>query len=420
MIIGIDDTDSPRGMCTTYLASVLLDELGVYGKIIKPPLLVRLNPTVPFKTRGNGAVAIAIETDDIKFIKEHVINRVSEMANLEDNGTNPGIVFVDAGDVLQELTLFYERALKTLLTIEDAMSVIAEFGIDFYGFKNKRGLIGALAAVRAWKILTSSDADHTFELIAYRMRERWGSKRQIDEASVWNADRRTYPLVWDTVDRSLGDIIFAPHSPDPVLFGIRGDDVDSIFKAFEMIRSEDYERYTLFLTNQGTDAHYIEASISELQEYRSYIIEGTVTSAPRTIQGGHVFFKLDNMLECAAFEPTKSFRDVIRSLLPGDCVRVFGGFKNRTLNLEKIEILIPVSEVMQNPVCICGRRMKSMGKEQGFRCRNCGIRKKERESVKIERAIERGLYEVVPSARRHITKPLVREKADNRNVHVVR
>ncbi len=49
MIIGIDDTDSSEGMCTTYLGALLLDELQAYGTVEALPLLVRLNPTIPIK-----------------------------------------------------------------------------------------------------------------------------------------------------------------------------------------------------------------------------------------------------------------------------------------------------------------------------------------------------------------------------------
>ena len=57
MYLGVDDTDSVKGMCTTYLATELIrefDELDLIGN----PRLVRLNPNVPWKTRGNGAVAL--------------------------------------------------------------------------------------------------------------------------------------------------------------------------------------------------------------------------------------------------------------------------------------------------------------------------------------------------------------------------
>ncbi|MFW5987523.1 MAG: tRNA(Ile2) 2-agmatinylcytidine synthetase, partial [Methanohalophilus sp.] len=81
MIISFDDTDSRSlGMCTTYLGALLMDELKAYGKPTGLPLLIRLNPTIPFKTRGNAAVAIKIETSEPEKVKKHVIQRVEELA----------------------------------------------------------------------------------------------------------------------------------------------------------------------------------------------------------------------------------------------------------------------------------------------------------------------------------------------------
>ena len=54
--IGIDDTDSLKGGCTTWLATEIISELSEFD-LIGSPRLVRLNPNVPWKTRGNGAVA---------------------------------------------------------------------------------------------------------------------------------------------------------------------------------------------------------------------------------------------------------------------------------------------------------------------------------------------------------------------------
>ncbi|MDD3112051.1 MAG: tRNA(Ile2) 2-agmatinylcytidine synthetase, partial [Methanofollis liminatans] len=44
MFIGIDDTDSPAGMCTTYLGAVLVRRLKSAGLTIRETRLVRLNP----------------------------------------------------------------------------------------------------------------------------------------------------------------------------------------------------------------------------------------------------------------------------------------------------------------------------------------------------------------------------------------
>src|SRR5262245_31853751 len=57
--IGIDDTDSPSGGCTTYTMALISEELQRLGfEIDGYPCLVRLNPNVPLKTRGNAALAL--------------------------------------------------------------------------------------------------------------------------------------------------------------------------------------------------------------------------------------------------------------------------------------------------------------------------------------------------------------------------
>jgi tRNA(Ile2)-agmatinylcytidine synthase len=60
--IGIDDTDSRKGMCTTYLALELVKEFQNELDLIGYPRLVRLNPNIPWKTRGNGAVCVRLGT----------------------------------------------------------------------------------------------------------------------------------------------------------------------------------------------------------------------------------------------------------------------------------------------------------------------------------------------------------------------
>lgn len=62
--IGFDDTDSPSGGCTTYIAARLVDVLsGLGARFVDYPNLLRLNPNVPWKTRGNGAVCLRVEID---------------------------------------------------------------------------------------------------------------------------------------------------------------------------------------------------------------------------------------------------------------------------------------------------------------------------------------------------------------------
>jgi tRNA(Ile2)-agmatinylcytidine synthase len=412
MILGLDDTDSKDSMCTTYLAAVLIEKLKAFGSLQDYPLLVRLNPNIIYKTRGNAALAINVRLNDAKDsekVKELVINTVEKMSVLSDENTNPGIVFIEtpAESMKDDLLKFSLRTVQDVLEIREAKELLEHHHIAYRGFKNERGLIGALAAAG---FALCGLGDHTFELIAYREKRNWGSPRNIDEGSVWAANAATYPDTWDTVDIENERIVFAPHSLDPILFGIRGKDEESVRRAFSMIKSEPIERHIVYRTNQNTDMHLIPAKIHEVQEDRSYILDGNVRRSPKTITGGHIIFELSEKgasIECVAFEPTKGFRRIIRELREGDEVTVFGSVKENTVNLEKIKINNLNMQELRNPVC-CGKRMKSMGKGQGKRCEKCGAVSKEQVNETVLRKISPGFYEVPPCARRHLAKPIIR------------
>jgi len=412
MIIGIDDTDSKDGMCTTYLTAVLIEKLKKYGTQSGYPLLVRLNPNIRYKTRGNASLAFSIElndNEDAGEVKRSVISAVEDMAIFSDENTNPGVVFIErtTPQMQDDLFLFSMRAVQDVLEIHEALELLERHGISHRGYKNKRGLIGALAAAG---FALCHLPDYTFELIAYREKERWGTPRQVDENSVWDA--ASTPDTWDTVDYENKRIVFAPHSPDPILFGIRGESEGAVRQAFSMVKSEPIERHIVYKTNQNTDMHLIPARISDVRNCRSYIIDGRISKPPGTIKGGHVIFELSDgskTLECAAFEPTKGFRNIIRQLRTGDEVMVCGSVKDDTLNLEKIRIICLNTHELRNPLC-CGKRMKSMGRGQGYRCEKCGSKREEPVTEIVQRDISPGFYEVPPSARRHLAKPLVRSR----------
>ena len=415
--IGIDDTDSRKGMCTTYIASLVIKELEKAGmKTIGFPRLVRLNPTIPYKTRGNGAVSILVD-GEIGEAVEIVREIVEEYAELDDENTHPGVVFVRE-DLVDKLQNFSFKALRDVVSLDEALFIIGKYLIPHLKYKKGRGLIGALASVGL------PLEDRTLELLVYRKRERFGKEREIVEESFFLADLMTYPYTWDTVDWGNNVVVAAPNSPDPVLFGIRGDNLEKIFEAFRYIEAEDYDFYQIFITNQGTDMHIIdEGDVRELKEFRSYRLTGKVIEFPWEIEGGHVFFKIETTfgeVECAAFEPTKQFRRVVRKLMPGDVVEVYGSYKNATLNLEKIRI-VKVARVFfeENPICECGRRMESAGKGKGFRCKRCKKVVNYRILKEVRRDVEEGFYEVPPSARRHLSKPLVRE-GFKENFHIFR
>ena len=81
--VGIDDTDSAEGMCTTYLTCIILKKLEEYN--IKPmdfPRLIRLNPFARYKTRGNGALSFVLELEsrsDVELVEKIVLDYVENM-----------------------------------------------------------------------------------------------------------------------------------------------------------------------------------------------------------------------------------------------------------------------------------------------------------------------------------------------------
>jgi len=406
MLIGIDDTDSKDGMCTTYLATVLKTALETELSETVNLYLVRLNPTIRFKTRGNAAVGISIkhsyEVKDI--VKEHI----EKMAHFDDENTNPGAVLLDCEFPPLEVQDFARAAMRTELQTEQAAELIKRYGMDFLSYKNGRGLIGALAAIGA-----TLEKDYTYELIAYRYKQNFKRERYIHKGSVYRADIETYPYTWDTVDRKNETITFSPHSQDPVLYGIRGDNPSHILAAHSKIISEPFEYLALYKTNQGTDMHIQTGRIGDLVEGHSYKVRATVSKEPWTIKGGHTFFQVsdeERTLLCAVFEPTKQFRVIARRLCVGDTVAVQGSFIKDCFHLERLQLIRLGSRfISSNPMC-CNKSMKSRGKNKGFKCVTCKMMKPRvyAKRIPVVRDIKLGTYEATPSARRHLAKPLVR------------
>ena len=112
MHIGLDDTDSTKGGCTTYLAAVLIEKLEKFNvQFIDYPALIRLNPNVPWKTRGNGALCLRF-TYDSEFeeqIKDTAIDLWEEHSAVKEKGTDPGIVFYKNAEIPPETKDFLEK-----------------------------------------------------------------------------------------------------------------------------------------------------------------------------------------------------------------------------------------------------------------------------------------------------------------------
>ena len=412
-------------MCTTFLATEIVRELTGDYDLIGYPRLVRLNPNIPWKTRGNGAVALSVgrgrgnpwaagRIDGRKVIAypqgesvggptevlERLAPLVERWADLNEEGTNPGLVVLSK----KPSASLYWEAVRGIVPRYRAESAIRGRGRS-RTWKSGRGIIGAVAAC-AWR-----PRDRTWEILAYRRPSRWGTPRDVSAHSVQVMDQQ-FPSAFNNYDYENEHVVVAPASPCPVLLGIRGDDPLDLPPALRRIRCEGAERWLIFVSNQGTDDHVLPRATSIPRTAGRF--RDRISRPPRTIPGGHVVFGLGR-LDVTAYEPSKQFRRVIRGLVPGDLVEVIGSVRDspRTINLEKLRILSlrDLQTKVGNPRCPCCRiRMKSAGRDAGFRCRRCGTRSPPSSVLvrTVARSLGEGWYEPPVGSRRHISKPLKR------------
>ncbi len=424
--IGIDDTDSPRRGCTTYVAALLVERLSELNvDFIDFPSLIRLNPNIPWKTRGNGSLCLRIRYDNDIFneIQDIALQLITQESDISYDGTDPAVVFYHGTSIPKELTIFSKEVIQKIVELDRAIRLIQKHRMEAVGFKEGRGIIGALAAIGETLL-----GDHTYELITYRRAENTGTPRKINNDSVFRMDSLMKDSTFNNIDYDKRRVLIAPRGLDPVLFGVRGETPEAVAKAASLVKiGECIDRWVIFRTNQGTDAHFFERQkICDVRQYQPVIIKGRIHRSPFTIKGRHVIFSIEDEsgeIDCAAYEPTGDFKNIIRKLMQGDIVEVYGGVRPAstshpmTINLEKLKVLhlIPLVK-MFNPICPqCGKRMKSMGSNSGFRCGRCGYRDREakKEVVAIERKVTTQLYIPPARANRHLTKPFERYEREN-------
>lgn len=426
MFVAVDDTDSMKGNCTTFLATEIIREFSDLD-LIGNPRLVRLNPATPWKTRGNGSLVMRFGKGigkkrfigmigdrriycydrcssyepDPKMMRKRIIPHIE--AHHEDDA-DPGLLI----SKIKPSQSFYWRGVRTIMDrkvideeIERICGLTFEIGCG-------RGLIGCTCGM-AWR-----PRDSTFELLSYRPLERWGTERIFDLLTIRDVEH-DYQTTFNSWEDRMQKVAMVPATPCPVMYGLRGDSEKDLIEAAKHISTEPIERWMVFLTNQGTDDHLIRTG-SEPVPNQSYVLRGRIVSHSRHVKGGHVFIDLETskgMVECGAYEPSKEFRNTLDWLIPGDTVEMVGELRDepRTLNIEKIHVISTAKEYekVSNPICPkCGRTMKSAGKGQPYRCKDCHTSSSEPVTEERTRWIVPGWYEPPTAARRHLSKPLKR------------
>src|SRR5574342_35152 len=355
------------------------------------------NPNITRKTRGNCAVAIKIKTEKPQTIKKNITEFVQKYSSITE-GANPGLVFYQQEKIPEHVSKFGQLALCQLINRSKAKEFALENGVESFYLGNGQGLVGAIGAIGY------SFDDHTFEFISYRDESNFGKKREILKDSVRKMQNLTRPRTFNSFDEEKNRVLITPHGPDPVLFGVRGEDIHSVLKGASLVKSaEKFAGYMVFRSNQGTGAHLKnELDASNLKPFSSGTITGKITDAPKIELGGHVIFSITKdgqKIQCAIYKPT-GITQIASKLIKGDLVEIGGGIRKasknhkRTLNVEFLKILELERNLRTvNPLCRdCNKRMKSKGKNQGFECVKCGKVSKHKILEEIPREIEKRLY----------------------------
>jgi tRNA(Ile2)-agmatinylcytidine synthase len=144
--------------------------------------------------------------------------------------------------------------------------------------------------------------------------------------------------------------------------------------------------HRIFVTNQASGDHlqlHMEAIVDNLRE----------------MKGGHI--EINNSI--LAFKRGGDINALAQWLKVGDKIQFNGLLFEGMWHLELLRVL--ESTTKERPLC-CGKRMKSMGSEQGLRCSTCKSTMDDTWiQFKRESPIE-GWVEPPSDSRRHLARPL--------------
>jgi len=434
---GIDDIDNILGGCTTHFATILIKKIYKYGGfLLDYPRLIRLNPNIPWKTRGNGAVAIefsikkSLYNDFLNDVKRSIIEYIG-LEGSSPASTQPALVVVDniklnkSDDLSTFLYHFSQYATYSIVSrksLDEALVKLSDIIIDTYTPLGKRGLVGSLAAIG--NVLPY---DYTYELILYRNLSKRGERFDKDtEGKIINFFKKIEKIdSFAHIDYESNKLLISPKGPDPVIFGIRGENPSTLYNMFKKILKAiklDFESWLIYVTNQGTGEHLYNASMdTKLTGYRQYYRHLKVFNHPSYLEGAHLYLPTKNGesdIKGLIYYESGRMKEYGSMLNNGDEVILGGALKfsedpsyRLALNTELIELINKSVLYDIKPICPrCSVKMVSMGSDKGYVCKKCKYRVSETSLNFINQSDNVFPSILLPPLRsiRHLSKPLKR------------
>ena len=393
--LGLDDTDSLLGGCTTAAFHALLDGLPE-GITYGVPRLIRLWPFAQRRTRGNAALAVELRVADESVLFDHLDGwweqhlkplggqvEHSTVSDRQQTPASPGMVYYRA-PIDPE---FYWNAVRREVRNHEVPTPDREWG--------GHGKIGAAAAV-AWPASPT-----TWEAIAWRASSDVNAPRCVDHDAVVEVDG--WHEILFSRDPRRGTSLIAPRGRSPVLFGIRATSFTAAERAcirvVEAQNTEDVSGWRIFETNQASGDHLPPPSTHEVVRVETHPVR----------KHAHVHVDGQVIHVYAEGGPVNA---LARWLRPGDVISVAGLLHpDGSLHAERMKVESWEGRAQTRPLCpVCHVRLKSMGSGQGLRCPSCRERS---DDAWVDVPLQPpflGWVEPPVDARRHLARPLAWEE----------
>ncbi len=431
--ISFDDIDSPRGGCTTHFTTQIFYEvvrkLAPRTNNFTLPRLIRLNPDIPWKTRGNAATCIEAPLtfdEGLELIEDLVLNRLSSYIEGEESvvgHTQPCITVIDKEEVERNksrLLRFYLKAVKRVVSIQETEEILKHMEkMKTYTFNGKRGLVGALAAIGG---VSYQGYKPTYELLAYTDP---AYKKTVDEDELYRVlENLERDDTFGHIDRRSGRVLVLPRGRDPVLVGLRGINPVELIRILDNIKKylPPIYMWIIFKTNQATNMHFYNVGEPDIpRRYEQFSGPALIRFRKEALEGGHLIistklhiggYEYDSDL--AIYSEAGYTTKKVSTHLGNTWVYITGNIRplmdRETINHEAIYIYEdPIVSTRQNPLCPkCMRRMESAGESKGYKCRLCEYRL----TIDVDPSTHR-VVKWIPdrtiqpaSHQRHLTRPL--------------
>ncbi len=420
LAIGIDGADSPSGGCTTHLASLLLIEAFKAG--LKPadyPWLIRLNPSIPYKTRGNGAIVlwfrVESKQDAFSFTRKAIL-ATRDYASATGSARKAGVVALlySSEDVPPvndpPLRRLYHITLHGLTTQRVALEYLEESRGEILEVEDGGGVIGAAAAIGA-----SLDIDYTFELLFYLHPDMWSRRPDLPRDLVKQIDFDLRPYGIANYDYVNDRPLVQPHGPDPVLAGVRADEPHPLKLVLRRISRRLFTHAVLYRSNQHTGVHIRESVVDRVKPYDCVRVCGRIYNV-KVQPGGHKIAEICDATGCihiAFYRELGRLTRVAEHLESrGACIEGCARPHSAglTVNVERVLLTNDAPRVYSRipPACaFCGKRLKRIA-ENVYKCKHCGLEVRGI-SIPVERDTHPlTILEPDPSAWHHLYMPYAR------------